>query len=181
MRDYFTALVAQVSSLQPGQFVMADSSALEGRGDAAVMGDFIRLMTGFTQADRVLENVIGSSRTHRYWYERDRQRYFGELFYARLHMELPDGVYSYTSPDRRHYYRKRADGLWQFPGVTLSADDERRIACALEGHRWEPTKRQEIDPPDLECPAFCDSEITEAVLHVRMVDAKRCRCCWLTV
>lgn len=181
MKDYFSSLVKLVATLKPGEFTMADRRELEGPYEAAAIGSFIRLMTGFTQADRVLENVIGSSRTHRYWYERERQRYFGELFYARLHADLPEGVFSYTSPDRRHYYRHRADGLWQYPDTTLTSDDERRIACALEGHRWEPTKRQEIDPADLELPASPGEMPTDAVFHVRLVDAKRCRSCWLTV
>jgi hypothetical protein len=159
---------------------MVDRRKLEGRGEGAVLIDFIETMTGFRAPDRILEKVMGSSHTHRYWYERENYRYYGELFFARLHSDLPEGVRSYVSPDRRWPFKLRADGLWQFRETQLSDEDERRIWCALNGHRWEPTKRQEIDPVELTAPIDMNGAC-DAVLTVRLVDAKQCRSCRLTV
>jgi hypothetical protein len=65
--SYFDATVAIVSVLKPGQVTIADDFQL-GKGWGGALG--VLVSGGFTPADRVLENIIGSSLTHRH--SRDR-------------------------------------------------------------------------------------------------------------
>lgn len=125
-------------------------------------------MSGMTPPDRVLENVIGSSVTHRY-----ELTEAGEIQFHRLHAALPDGVRSYVSPDRLHYFRKRHDGLYQHREVSLSSDDEDKIRCALYGHRWE---KAWVLPVTLLPVCAPVSEMTMDAT-VQMTEGRRCRCC----
>jgi hypothetical protein len=160
---YFRTIVERVSQLRPGESVTFDQYML-GQGWGGTLGAL--LSDGFTPMDRVLENVIGSSVTHRYSRDRD-----GNVIFLRLHTALPDGVRSYVSPDRLGYFDQRADGLYQHCEVRPSPEDELLIRCALEGHELEPAW---VMPP-LE-PIGSVTDIAPDAT-VQFVEGKRCRNC----
>ena len=160
----FRRIVSHVSRLKPGESATFSRDLVyEGWGN----GLFDVFMGGFTPPDRVLENVMSSSVTHRYvWTDH------GELRFQRLHAPLPDGVRSYVSPDRLHYFRKRLDGLYQHIESETSTDED-KIRCALEGHRW---LKAWVMPPL--GPLGPVSEMSEAAT-VQLVEGKRCYFCGL--
>lgn len=129
MSAYIDFVSRLVDSLKPGQRVNIETWKLS-EGQGGPLGAFVS--NGFTPADRVLENVVGSSYTHRY----EPAITPGQITFCRLYTELPEGVRSYVSPDRRHWFKQRPDGLYQHHQSTLSNEDERKIVCALNNHRW---------------------------------------------
>lgn len=131
----FRYIVGRVGAMKPGQSLLVSARVIEPP-KAAAIASFIEMMSGgFTQADRVLENIVSASVTHYYRREGHDIRYF------RLHTELPESVRSYASPDRRHRLRERPDGLYEHYDAPPSELDERLILCALRGHRWGPGQR----------------------------------------
>ncbi|MEZ8054339.1 hypothetical protein [Vibrio atlanticus] len=83
--------VRLVASLEPGQCVELDIEYLELH-----LQSFTHNGHRFTSADRVLENIIGSS------YELSYSETFdGKVRFYRLDKPLPEGQRAYVSPDRR--------------------------------------------------------------------------------
>lgn len=164
VNSYFQDAVQRVSRLDPGQSI-AFYADLLGQGFDGALGLIASM--GVTPADRVLENVIGSSYTHRY----GRSAAWGAVSFYRLHRDLPDGVRSYVSPDRRDRYRRRVDGLYQSFEVALSDGDELVIQCALHGHRWI----KAWFPAPLSDAPWSISEIAETT--VQNVEGRQCANC----
>lgn len=160
----FQHIVARVSRLKPGEKFTVDKRQIyEGWGNG-----MFEFLSDFKPPDRVLENVIGSSHTHRYqWVEG------GDVLFQRLHTQLPQDVRSYVSPDRLDWFEKRPDGLYQHLESKLTGEDEARIRCALNGHRWE--KAWVLPPlgPALLCPI---SEVM-AEEAIQLVEGERCGSC----
>ncbi len=93
----------QIQQLQPGQQINVSLGImrdLEPRGFFAALRDE-------SAADRILENIVGSS--YEFWYEENPMT--GDTTFGRLKKPLDDGRRSYVSPDRRHHY-KREGRLW---------------------------------------------------------------------
>lgn len=125
----FEAVVTYVKRLLPGECVTFDKFLyLPQHG--GTLGEFVS--NGFTPADNVLEQVVGSGYTHRYIHSLNGR----DIMFLRLHCELPEGVRSYVSPDRRDRFRKRTDELYELPDFVTSAHHESRIQCALQGHQF---------------------------------------------
>ena len=91
-------LAEQVRALQPGQQINIDRGVmrdLEPRG-------FFAALRNENAADRILENIVGSS--YEFWYEENPMT--GNTTFGRLKTPLDDGRRSYVSPDRRHHYQR---------------------------------------------------------------------------
>lgn len=168
----FDSIVRAVAALKPGQFASVEYSLLIPPRAAAI-AEFLEMRNGgFTQVDRVLENIVGSSVTHYYRREGRNIQYF------RLHAELPESVRSYVSPDRRHWLRERSDGLYEHYDAPPSELDERLILCALRGHRWGPGHRH---PKGEELPplsSFSPGDIESSTYQ--LVACERCERCAVT-
>ena len=132
--SFFRLIIERVQAMKPGETITVSADLLEPPAASAV-ASFLQTMTGFTQVDRVLENVIGSARTHRY------RRYGYHVIYERFHIDLPEGIRGYVSPDRLTYFEKRPDGLYVRKGFIPSHEDEGRVLCALRGHDMQPAYR----------------------------------------
>lgn len=165
MTASFDYLVQRVRALRPGQCEVVSRHVLEPFS-GGWLGEFIS--NGFTPADRILENVIGSSVTHRYTREG-----YGDTAFRRLYAELPDGVRSYVSPDRRDRLKMRPDGLYQHQLAELSAADERRIYCALHGHQWAQAYVMPPPEPIAAYRAYMDS----AECAIQLIKGERCVRC----
>lgn len=160
----FQDIVWRVSRLKPGEKMPVDRRRLyEGWG-----GGMFELLTEFKPPDRVLENIIGSSNTHRYWWLEG-----GDVMFERLHTQLPEGVRSYVSPDRLSWFEKRSDGLYRHWESKLTPEDEAKIRCALNGHHWV---KAWVLPPLGPAPLCPISEVM-AEETVQLVEGKRCVNC----
>lgn len=164
--SFFQFVVSSVARLDMGDRIAIDGPRLaEGWGEP-----FASLFGGrFTPADRVLENVIGSSVTHLY-----RRLAGGDVLFQRLHAQLPDGVRSYVSPDRLGWFEVRADRLYQHGELRLTAEDEAKIRCALHGHRWEKSFVMPLLPLSACVPIESTGEET-----IKLVEGQICYNCRL--
>lgn len=92
--------VRVVKRLQPGQKIaLADMEF--GFPDDAM---------GFSWADRVLENIVGSA--YEYYYDKANERRV--TIFGRLAERIREtGVFSYVSPDRKDYYDLLPGGLYR--------------------------------------------------------------------
>lgn len=124
----FEFVVETVRRLNRGQRIFVDRLLLRPRG--GIIGEF--LSNGATPADEVLEKIIGSSYELGYSYSADELR----IEFFRLHDELPDGVRSFVSVDRRHHFERSFDGMWRLRGRDLTHQEEYQIQCAKNGHHW---------------------------------------------
>lgn len=91
-------LVELVSSLRPGEQIEIDTFEFE-----------VPTLEEFTPPDRVLENIVGSAYEFRYHKPPMRR----VIVFERLPKPLENDLYSYVSPDRLEWYRKRIDGLYE--------------------------------------------------------------------
>lgn len=98
-------VVDEVKKLQPGQRIDV-SANIFGRPQGLAL--WLQHMTEFNDADRVLENIVGSG--YEYWYRRNDSR--DSITFGRLDQPYTDGRRSYVSPDRRDRYAKRSDYEW---------------------------------------------------------------------
>lgn len=161
----FDHILDRVTDLAPGQRLPVDDFILN-QGWGGMEADYFSSISGFTPADRVLENVIGSSMTHGY-----KRNLRGQIEFFRLYTQLPEGIRSYVSPDRVHYFRKRDDDLWQHREAQASERDELLILCALHGHRWGNVKF----PKRIEAEEMIDAAEMAASQTIELVDV---RVCW---
>ena len=125
----FNLVLECVQRLNRGERIQICASTLRQRG--GILGAF--LDNGVTPADHILERIVGSSYELMYRYTKGCM--YIEFF--RLFDELPDGVRSYVSVDRRHHYifRER-DCLYVPRNRYLSLPEEAQVWCALKGHDW---------------------------------------------
>lgn len=66
---------------------------------------------GFTAADRILENIVGSAYEWCY-FQHGYSRH--EIIFHRLKERITEpGVFSYVSPDRKDYYDLLPGGLYR--------------------------------------------------------------------
>jgi hypothetical protein len=170
-QTFFRMVVDRVSNLKPGERHIVTPHLLEPPKAAAIAA-YIEALTGFTQADRVLENIVGSSQTHRY------RRIPEGIEYFRFYADLPSGVYGYASPDRLHYYYRRLDGLYALIGdVPLTYEQENRVTCALRGHQFGPAWKAPIVEP-MAALDFDPEKMTVCNSTVRLVETTRCVRCF---
>lgn len=57
-----------------------------------------------------MELIVGSAYEFTYFVS----EWNGNAVFKRLEKPLTNGLRTYVSPDRRHYYKQRTDGLWEF-------------------------------------------------------------------
>jgi hypothetical protein len=158
-------IIDLVSLLKPGGSTVISRVSFTPWGSTVY--DLLENVLGGTAADRVLENIVGSSYTHRYVLEDSTVRYF------RLHTALPDGVWGYVSPDKRHHFTVRADGLYQRRDCVITESGEQLILCALHGHFWiEKMTGFLAEAPPVTSPDFSIPE--SAVQLRRRVGCQRC-------
>lgn len=163
----FRLVIERVQAMKPGETITVSANLIELPAASAV-ASFLQTMTGFTQVDRVLENVIGSARTHRYL--RDGRH----VVYERFHTDLPEGIRGYVSPDRLIYFDKRPDGLYVSKGFVPSHEDEDRVLCALRGHDMQPAYRH--PPLDARCIPTGPSDAI-----VELIRCRKCSRCEFTL
>lgn len=88
--------------LKPGQQIQVDRRELQN----SIFHD----LSGFTIADRALEDIVGSS--YEYGYYEDPVS--GNFVFYRLNEPLTDDTRTYVSPDRRHLFEKDyITGTWR--------------------------------------------------------------------
>lgn len=64
---------------------------------------------GWSKAEWILEFIPGSAYEFMAWENGEKARWV----FRRLQKPLTGGLRSYVSPDRREFFTKRADGLWE--------------------------------------------------------------------
>lgn len=96
--------VFHVNRLRLGESILFDPREFEFDG-------FDHNGEHFRAADRILENIPGSSYEYSYRYA----MFSNDVVFERRKEPLDNacGLRSYVSPDQRDYYRKRTDGLWE--------------------------------------------------------------------
>lgn len=94
----------RVAALEPGQQIEVSRHVM---GRAKPRG-FMAWLREESSADRILENIVGSS--YEFWYEENPMT--GNTTFGRLNTPLEDGRRSYVSPDRRRHYT-REGRLWR--------------------------------------------------------------------
>ena len=93
------------ATVGPGQELRVTQRELQRIGESSLLGPLIG--EGNT-ADRVLENIIGSS--YEYGYREDLLT--RDVVFYRLNRPLEDGRRTYVSPDRREYFERGPDGTY---------------------------------------------------------------------
>lgn len=89
-----------------------DLQAMVMPGQSIVVSDCILreidCIPGWSQAESVMENIIGAY----YEWSFERELTTLDVVFHRRHEPLTDGRRTYVSPDRRHLFEQRGDGLW---------------------------------------------------------------------
>lgn len=111
-RSALDCAVKHVRRLRPGERIGISRSLLDDIGRMEHNG------ARWNPADRVLENIVGSSYEFRY----DINPASLEVMFERLAMPLTNGCKSYVSPDRRHLYHESLNGIWM-PVVNQSGTE----------------------------------------------------------
>lgn len=92
-------IAKEVSRLQPGESLTISGLVLRD----------IETISGWTVADSIMENIIGSAYDIAYSENPATQ----DIMFSRLNKPKNDGLRTYVSPDRRHWFNRRTDGLWE--------------------------------------------------------------------
>lgn len=161
---HFEAIAAAVAHLKAGGKLSVDPSELSS-GCGGALAEF--LSNGFRPADRVLEGIVGSSYTHGW---RHAPPHYRLIEFFRVHCELPDGIRSYVSPDRIHFFKRRQDGLYQHPEAALTMEDQCKLICCLHGHQW---REAWVMPPPSDLVPIHEN----MAVSVQMVKGKSCMNC----
>lgn len=114
MSNKFWPIVDQLNKLQPGQEIQFDRLELKD----------LMTLPGFLIEEYLMEKVAGSCFSIRMHVDELN----GRVIYKKLEQPLPpeSGLRTYVSPDRRHFYRQRFDGLWALKDVKI-IDEQRYI------------------------------------------------------
>jgi hypothetical protein len=92
-------MAQRISALTPGSAVCITRQLLLE----------IDTIPGYSAVDSVMEAIIGSS----YAIRPRENPLTGDVVFERLATPLPPRLRTYVSPDRRHLFRQRDDGLWE--------------------------------------------------------------------
>lgn len=105
--DNFMQIVNVVARLQPGQRIAYDRYNF---GDIEVDSFHKNSGPSWNAADRIMENIIGSAFTHRYFVD-----WNGTVTFERIEKPLPPDseLRTYVSPDRRDLFEQQPDGFWR--------------------------------------------------------------------
>lgn len=95
-----------VGAIPRGQWIIIPFAELKG----------LFALPGWTPVESILENIIGSA--YEFSFVEDHQN--GTVTFKRRKEPLKGGrLRTYVSPDRRHLFSQRPDGLWEvFPAPT---------------------------------------------------------------
>ena len=113
-------LAHKIAVIEPGQLFTVECHTLESIAPAMPLTGPDGPM--WSPPERIMENIVGSAYTFRFWEDREK----GTITFEHLKQPLRDGLRSYVSPDRLEYFTKMPDGFYR-PNIRSSATPEKNV------------------------------------------------------
>ena len=100
----YDRLAFQVRSMKPGEWLTIDLDSVDGNQLVAPWRE-----GHWTPCDLILEEIVGSG--YEWSWERDVTKEC--IIFKRRDRPTEEGLRTYVSPDRAHYYKRLPSGLYQ--------------------------------------------------------------------